>query len=141
MDKEIFEMNREELEKWLIDNNCFGPLTEMEKYKKQCKLPKKFPKQCRNCWKVLVFSVSKNEALYIIKKYPHSKYLEMDDEPGKYLIVIYTKSEEERDNVRSDLESDNKVTGRIRYRFACRSFQDDFPEMFISVGKPNPKFL
>lgn len=143
MDKEIFEMKPEELNRWLMDNTCLRPLTEMGRYKKRGKLPKKFPKMCRNCWKVLVFGVSKNEAVYIGKKYPHSKYLEMENEPNKYLVVIYTKSEQERDSVQNDLEKDNKVkvNDGIRYRFACRSFQDDFPEMFISVGKPNPKFL
>ncbi len=134
-------MNTKEFKKLLVDNTCLGPLTEMERYKKRGKLPKKFPKMCRSCWKVLVFGVSKNEALYTGKKYPHSKYLEMENEPNKYLVVIYTKSEQERDSVQNDLEKDSKVNGGIRYRFACRSFQDDFPEMFISVGKPNPKFL
>ncbi len=141
MDKDILKMTPEEFEKWLIDNTCSGPLTEMEKYKKQGKIPEKFPKRCRNCWKVLVFSVSTKEVWYIRRKYPHSKYLKMEDEPNKYLVVIYTNSVKERDKVRSNLESDIKVTGRIRYRFACKSFQDDFPEMFISTGKPNSKFL
>jgi hypothetical protein len=141
MNKEIFEMNPEEFWEWLIDNACLDSLTEMKGYKEQGKLPEKFPEKCRNCWKVLVFSVSKKEALYITKKYLHSKYLEMDNEPGKYLGVIYTNSEGERDDVLSDLKGDNNVGGRIRYRFACKSFQSDFPEMFISVGRPNPKFL
>jgi len=126
---------------WLKENTCLGPLSMVEKYREQGKIPDKFPEMCRNCWKVLVFDVHEKEALYIREKYPDSKHKKMKGEPNKFFVVIYTRSEDERDNVRRALEIDNRVMGRIRYRFACKLFQDNFPEMFISTGKPNPKFL
>lgn len=143
-DRDEFERilhDPEKFEKWLIDNTCDGPLKLMWEHEQKGIPPAKFPEMCRNCWKVLVFDISKEEALYIRKKFPHSKTLPMEKDPNKYLVVIYTKSEEERDYVRSELKIDNQVKGRIRYRFACRSFQDAFPDMFISTGKPNPKYL
>jgi hypothetical protein len=76
-----------------------------------------------------------------MSKYGRSKHLEMEGNPDKYLVVIYTNSEEERDEIIEKLRKDPKVTDRIRYRFACKYFQELFPEMFISAGKPNPKFL
>lgn len=122
--------------------SCLKTIKLMLEYKRRGITPDKFPATCRNCWKVLVFDVSKEEVRYIGEKilYP-SKALPMEDNPNKYLVVIYTRSVEERDEVRRRLEMHGQVKGRIRYRFACRAFQDDFPEMFISAGKPNPKYL
>ena len=123
----------------IIDRKCEIAFKEMESYMSEGLTPEKFPEQCRSCWKVLVFDTPFAEALFIRKEYPHSKMVETDDDV--FLVVIYTESENERDRVRSELNENAKVSGRVRYRFACKLFQEYFPEMFISMGKPNPDFL
>ena len=123
----------------LIIPTCECAYEEMDQYLAEGRTPEKFPKQCRSCWKVLVFDTPFPEALFISKENPHSKIVETDEDV--FLVVIYTESENERDRVRSELNENAKVTGRVRYRFACKLFQEYFPEMFISMGKPNPDFL
>jgi len=75
---------------------CNSILNYFEWCKEQELTPPKFPEPCKNCWKVLVFDVSKEEAKYITSKYGRSKHLEMEGNPDKYLVVIYTNSEEEK---------------------------------------------
>ena len=123
----------------LIVPTCESAYEEMDQFLAEGRTPEKFPEQCRSCWKVLVFNTSFAEALFIRKQYPDSKIVETDEDI--FLVVIYTESKEERDRVRLELNENEKVTGRVRYRFACRSFQESFPLMFISMGKPNPDFL
>ncbi len=123
----------------MITPSCESAYDEMDQNLAEGRTPEKFPEQCRNCWKVLVFDAPFAEALFISKEHPHSKIVETDEDV--FLVVIYTESENERDRIRSELNENAKVTGRVRYRFACKLFQEYFPGMYISMGKPNPDFL
>lgn len=130
-------------------SDCEAALEYMEECKSRGITPPKFPTPCRSCWKVLVFELPEIQARALWRRYDRflgakdtsSKYREMKGSPGKYLVVIYTKSESQRDKVIREIRSDQEFSGRIAYRFACREFQELFPEMFISAGKPNPKYL
>lgn len=123
--------------------NCSDVFTELEELRINNKIPDKFPLYCRNCWKVLIFNLTSKEAKYLTNKYKLSKSLVQNDNPELNLVVIYTKSKDKRDEVINQVKNDENLSKKIktRYRFACRSIQNMFPEMFISAGMPNPKYL
>lgn len=121
---------------------CDEAWATMEQAYQDGKQPKKFPIQCRRCWKVLLFDVpSWGIALEVMGRHPEflSKSQPMNYNPDAFIVVFYTHMATRRDFLMRSLKSEG--IGRTEYRFACREFQDKFPSMFLSTKQADRRCL